>query len=255
MMHLRSAQLPGRAGGAISTSTRDHLDDGDGPCRYASRALRKHIWRAVWLSAPLFVATAVAAKAQSAPDSSIQSSVWWLGAFLGAAHNSPVSADLGTTPGRDHLFFGLSARTSILRAGLVTISYCAQVLPLVVIRGSAPPSGYPRGTRATNLAVAVGFSPFGLDLAVPVGGKISIYGATAAGMLLFNQEYPLAGAGHIDFTLELGGGVRVSLANRGKIELGYRFHHLSNANSAAQNPGVDANVLYAGYEWAIHLRR
>ena len=32
---------------------------------------------------------------------------WRIGAFVGAAHNSPINPLLGTTPGRDHYFLGL----------------------------------------------------------------------------------------------------------------------------------------------------
>jgi hypothetical protein len=39
------------------------------------------------------------------------------------------------------------------------------------------------------------------------------------------------------------------------VQLGYKYHHLSNAYTAALNPGLDANVFYAGYEWSVRLPR
>ena len=56
-----------------------------------------------------------------------------------------------------------------------------------------------------------------------------------------------------NFTLEAGGGVRVRIGAAQWAQLGYKYHHISNAGTAFANPGLDGNVLYAGYQWSVRL--
>ena len=205
------------------------------------------------------VATA-RAHAQAAPESAAQP--WRFGTFVGAAHDSPKSAMLGGTRGRDHLFVGFQALTPILRAGPVRVSYAAQLLPVVVIRGRTAPDNY-GGRRAAdgqlpepNVNYAFGASPFGLEVAVPMPVRsVSLYGATAGGGVLFGRRFPVPEGARMNFTLEYGGGLLVNAGGGRLIQLGYKYHHISNAWMAAQNPGLDGNVFYAGYQWTARLRK
>jgi len=224
------------------------------PTRLRSRAHRVLASVALMLATLGGLCIGRTLSAQSSPDTLHSRGPWRLGVFVGGARNSPVSSTLGVTPGRDHLFLGISATTVVLRAGILEVSYCAQFLPAVLIWGNAAPSGFPlpgNTVPGSNPAYAIGLSPFGLQLAVPIGSHVEIFGATAAGALVFDREYPLPGAGRINFTLEFGGGVFVRLPHQRFLQFGYKYHHLSNANTAALNPGVDANVLYAGYQWSV----
>ena len=209
---------------------------------------------------PLYAASA-AAQGDTARAAEPVTQQWHAGLFVGVAHNSPVSANLGVTPGRDHLFVGLQASTPVVRVGSASVAYGAQLLPLVVVRGRAVPVSYAGPTNADgtlpgpDLAYAVGASPFGLEVAVPVGDRVRVYAATAAGGLLFTRPFPVPEARRVNFTLEYGGGLLVRSGRDAWIQLGYKYHHLSNAYTAALNPGLDANVFYAGYEWSVRLPR
>jgi hypothetical protein len=198
--------------------------------------------------------------AQIVEDSLASRVAWRLGVNVAVGHNSPVTNQLGTTPDRDHLLVAMSAATSIIGAGAFHVYYDCQVLPVVLIRGNAPPEGYhfpaPGGTVPGNdVAYAFGISPFGIELQGSLSKALTIYAATAAGGLWFDREYPIPGAGRIDFTLEFGAGMFIALGKESWLQVGYKYHHLSNANSAAQNPGVDANLVYVGYDWAVFARR
>ena len=206
-------------------------------------------------------------------DSATRVAGWRVGPFVGAARNSPASSLLGTTPGRDHLFVGVQALTPVLRAGAVRIAYTAQLLPAVIVRGRTPPREHPGWPSATdggarrlpalparrepggNVAYAFGVSPFGLDVAVPVARAVGVYAATAAGALAFTRPFPVPEARRVNFTLEFGGGLVVRAGRERWLQLGYKYHHLSNAYTAAENPGLDAHVLYAGYQWTARLPR
>jgi hypothetical protein len=176
---------------------------------------------------------------------------WRVGPFVGAAHNSPVSHLLGTTPGRDHLFIGVQAVTPVLRWRQVRLSYAAQILPAVFVRNASL-----LGEETTrDVAYAWGLSPFGLRVTAPAVGRFTVFGAAAAGALVFPRPYPVPAATRINFTLEFGGGLTVRTIRSREVEVGYKYHHLSNAYTSEANPGLDANVFYAGLLWHVKLPR
>lgn len=178
---------------------------------------------------------------------------WRIGAFAGAAHNSPVTSRLGITPGRDHFFLGLQAQTTVLKMGATRVSYGVQVLPAVVIRGRTVPANYYGPTDeegllpGSNTAYAFGLSPFVIELAVPVAGRFAVFGATAGGMLIFTRPFPVPDAKQANFTIEYGGGALVRVGQKQWLVAGYKHHHLSNAYHALSNPGLDGNVIYLGF--------
>lgn len=239
---------------------------------------RSCIWRslcllALQLAAQTANAQARAAQAKTTTQGSVQPAVWdtsrtapWdVGVFVGMARNSPSGHFLGTTAGFNHSFVGLQALTPVLRLGSVRISYGVQLLPFVRITGrteqvvSCDPGFERCGSRRVVYvpvkAYAAGLSPFGLQIAAPVGSALSVYGATAAGGLIFDRPFPIPQARRVNFTLEFGGGVLVRVGHERWVRAGYKFHHLSNAYTAPENPGLDANVFYVGYDWPVRLPR
>lgn len=183
---------------------------------------------------------------------------WQIGAYIGSARNSPNDGALGTIPHRDHLMLGIQAGTPVLRLGGMRVSYLAQVMPLVVISDRAAPefnpyldaNGIP---RLAQRSYAVGVSPFGLEIASPANLRVSVFAATAGGGLVFTHPFPDVTGRRTNFTLEAGGGVRVRIGAAQWAQLGYKYHHISNAGTAFANPGLDGNVLYAGYQWSVRL--
>lgn len=173
------------------------------------------------------------------------------------ARNSPDDV-LGLTPGRNHYFLGAEASTRVLAAGPIHVYYSAQVLPMVLITGSTLPVGYyppPGGPAPDETAYAFGVVPFGLEITTPVDRRVAIYAAGAGGIVFFTKPFPVPEADSRNFTVEYGGGVRVRTGKAQWVQVGYKFHHLSNAYTNLVNPGLDANVWYAGYKWGITLPR
>ena len=177
---------------------------------------------------------------------------WRLGAFVGAARHSPITPRLGQTPDRDHFFVGLQAQTTVLKIGGARLSWGVQLVPLVVIRGRSAPRGYQGEVDAEglipgdNTAYAFGVSPFAIELAVPVGSRFGIFGATAGGMIFFNRRFPVPEGKRNNFTIEYGAGVSWRLGRRTWLQTGYKYHHLSNAYREQVNPGLDGHVGYLG---------
>jgi hypothetical protein len=186
---------------------------------------------------------------------------WQVGPWFGAARQSPVTPLLGSTPGRNHVFAGIQAVTPVRRLGSLRVAYVVQILPVVAISGRTPPLYYPGQLGPDGLlpgpsrAYAFGVSPFGIELASPQESRLSVFGAAAAGALFFSRPFPVPEAERVNFTLEFGGGVRMRTRVGQWVQLGYKFHHLSNAYLGQMNPGLDAHVFYAGYQWSARLLR
>jgi lipid A 3-O-deacylase len=67
----------------------------------------------------------------------------------------------------------------------------------------------------------------------------------AGGVVATDREVP-EGTTRWNFTAHAGAGARVRVAPRWAVMVGYRYHHLSNGNSVARNPGINSNVGYLG---------
>jgi len=191
------------------------------------------------------------------PDSA-RRSVWQVGVLAGTARNSPNDGLLGTIPHRDLFLLGVQGGTPILRLGAVRVNYIAQVIPLFVVVDRAAPAFDPyldaNGiARLPERSYAVGFSPFGLEVVAPLWRRASVFGATSGGGLIFTRRFPDVTGRQTNFTLEVGGGVRVRVNATHWAQLGYKYHHISNAGTAFANPGLDGNIFYAGYQWAVRL--
>jgi hypothetical protein len=182
---------------------------------------------------------------------------WRIGAFVGAAHNSPINPLLGQTPHRDHIFFGLQAQTTVLKIGAARVSWGVQLLPVVLIKGRSAPRGYygeldSQGlVPGDNTTRAFGFSPFAIELAVPQGSRLGIFGSVAGGLIFFNKPFPVPEAKSSNFSIEWGGGVSLRVGRRTWLQAGYKYHHLSNAYYKDVNPGLDGHVGYLGFWKAI----
>lgn len=163
--------------------------------------------------------------------------------FLLATSLSAVEIDglVGFSPSSPHLFG------------------TAKVHDLVVLGGEV-------STKPRFLQYVVGAS----FLEVP-GSHVQNFGVTPLGMRLhvlrhsFVHPYLLANAGIIastrpipiprrdatglNFLAEFGGGLTIG----GRVSVGYKLLHVSNAGTTRYNPGLDNNVFFVSYK--IHRNR
>lgn len=211
--------------------------------------------------------TCVAAGSTQAQDAARSGTVdptrqaaWQIGTYVGGGRNSRNDGLLGTIPHRDHFMVGVQAGTPVLRLGALRVSYVAQLLPLFIV-SDRDASAYDAYLTANGLArlarraFAFGVSPFGLEVASPADRRLSVFAATAGGGLVFSHAFPDVTGRRTNFTLEAGGGLRVRVGVAHWAHLGYKYHHISNAGSGFANPGLDGNLLYAGYQWSVRLPR
>jgi len=125
------------------------------------------------------------------------------------------------------------------------------------MNNSRDTAGEEAGVTETNRGSVAGFgvSPVGLQASVPLSGHVELYGAGAAGVIWFTDAIPVREARRSNGTLEWGGGLSVHVRPQRSVQVGYKFHHISNLYTAQANPGVDANVFYVSLRYAVRLPR
>lgn len=182
---------------------------------------------------------------------------WDVVPFVGYATGSRVSF-WGMTPGRSHLMIGVQFVHPVARTGLLRLAYAPNVVPLFVLTnnpravraaaaGGHVPSAACESTRCGPV-YGVAAAPAGLRVDAHLVPGLQLYGAMAVGLVRFGRNVPVAEARRLNATAEWGGGLVVGTGGLA-VQLGYKYHHLSNGYTADRNPGVDGRVLHAGVLW------
>ncbi len=217
----------------------------------AARAL------AAWVIVPAIVVVPATPRA----DEASPLPVWHVGPYLGVALHSPGGDTWGETPDRNHLFVGVRGSAPVLGWKALALAYAPEVVPILIVSNNPTyqtalvrQGGVSRLTEVADGTAPVygfGFSPFGLETQVRTGQRIQLFGAVATGMVWFTREVPVANSRAFNYTFELGGGLLWEYGARRRLRFGYMFHHLSNAWTAEENPGLDGDVFYIGWEVAL----
>jgi len=132
----------------------------------------------------------------------------------------------------------------------LALQYTLDVVPLAVATGTivsrtTSPAGVDTFRRET--AYGAGFTPLGLQLDFANGSKVHPYAHVNGGFLYFNKSVPIEDAGRFAWVGEAGGGLRIFTSERRAVNLGVRFHHISNGDRQGSNRGLNQFVIYAGF--------
>jgi hypothetical protein len=104
--------------------------------------------------------------------------------------------------------------------------------------------GASTGRRAYSYGV--GGSPIGAQVNFVHYRHVEPFLTSGGGFLYFNHRM-FGTTQQFNFTAQLGGGVQLfTSSRRTAIDLGYKYHHISNANLGNQNPGLDSHMLFVG---------
>jgi len=94
--------------------------------------------------------------------------------------------------------------------------------------------------------IGFGISPLGVTRRYNRETGLSPFVGLTGGVLWFDRPVPTTQAATFNFTASAEFGVRLGPPNEPGITLSYRFHHLSNAGTAGENPGVASHVISIG---------
>ena len=69
------------------------------------------------------------------------------------------------------------------------------------------------------------------------------------GYMYSSQQIPVDGAGSFNFTFDVGAGFELFRSPTRSIRAEYRYHHISNDNTAEFNPGIDSGLFQITYSF------
>jgi hypothetical protein len=153
---------------------------------------------------------------------------------------------------RDRKFFiaGLRYGRTLAANNTLALQYTLDVVPVAVATGvivnrTTSPSGVTTFRRET--AYGAGLTPLGLQLDFANGSRVHPFIHVNGGFLYFNKAVPIEDSGQFAFVGETGGGVRIFTSERRAVNIGVKFHHISNGNRSGSNRGLNQFVIYAGF--------
>jgi hypothetical protein len=169
------------------------------------------------------------------------------GVRVGGSFNSPTL--IGTAEDRKYFTVGLRYGRVFAASKRVAYEYTVDAVPVAVVF-------QPNFARAFNRVddgsvYGAGLSPIGFKANFNRRGRVKPFVGGSGGAFYFQRPVPVdvPGATRFNFTFEFTGGVQFFTPERRAVTLGYKFHHISNANRSDVNPGLDANVIYVGYSF------
>jgi opacity protein-like surface antigen len=90
-------------------------------------------------------------------------------------------------------------------------------------------------------------SPIGFQWNFRLHNKIQPFLIGHGGSMYSTQPIPVTGAGSFNFTFDLGAGLEIFHDRHRSLRAEYRYHHISNHDTASQNPGIDNGLLQLTY--------
>ncbi len=234
------------------------------------------------------VLIAAAASAQTRKESSFFARTNSF-SFFTAYSNDSSHILLGAAEDRKLLAFGAGYSRRLILNHFVNFQFNAELMPLVLegdptdhltVTWSAPgpfppidvtviPYAACRGSSGTGTATYNGvvytfnyetqcgrrwsegeaMSPFGLRLNILPRKKMQPFLVGHGGYMYTTQRVPVASSGSFNFTFDGGIGIELYRSRTKSVSLEYRYHHFSNNNTAAANPGVDNGLFQANYSF------
>jgi hypothetical protein len=171
------------------------------------------------------------------------------GVWGGISFDSPTL--IGKTPNANFGNIGLRYGRVLAASKTVAFEWTIDAIPLAIFSGdrfTATPS--PTGfviTQDRKSVYGAGAAPIGLKFNFRRNHRVQPFGHATGGFLYFSDQMPIANASQFNFTFDFSGGIQVVNSNRHSFTLGYKYQHISNGNTGTFNPGVDVQMIFAGF--------
>jgi len=185
----------------------------------------------------------------SVPGEGIQKRDNEWGIWGGISFDSPTL--IGKT--RDARFGNVGLRYGRVLAASKTVAFewTIDAIPLSILSNNrfitvATASGFVV-TRTRTSVYGWGAAPIGLKFNLRRNRRVQPFGQATGGFLYFSDQVPVAGASQFNFTFDFSGGVQIVNSNRRSFTIGYKYQHISNGDTAPFNPGVDVQMIFAGF--------
>ena len=199
--------------------------------------------------APMFAAAQDSATASPRPAHRL------LGGWIGASVAG--STRWGTISDRRLFVAALRAQYLLETFGPLAIASTVDVVPLAVLTntptyqtftvvGSDGATVHVKSQTGRSPVLGAGVVPVGVQLYTLSVRPARFFLGTSVGVLWFTRDTPVPNARRMNFAIDVGAGMEVLARDGRAVVIGYKLQHLSNAGTAALNPGFDAHLVYVG---------
>lgn len=156
---------------------------------------------------------------------------------------------IGRTPDVRFGIVALRYSRRFNNSNTVNLKYTADIIPAAFL--NYPDIEIVRNPPSLVLVrptkYAFGAAPLGLQVNFRPRKKLQPFISATGGFLYFSQPTPNFGGTRFNFTADVGVGLEIRHKNKRAVTVGYKYHHISNAERGIINPGFDNNILYVGY--------
>lgn len=228
------------------------------PHRYS--LLLANLLKFVAASLVIICAAAASARSQSEPTKSqsdpaetnerMQEGWNEFGVWGGISFHAPTL--IGKTPAAMFGNIGLRYGRVLAASNTVAFEYTIDAVPVASLWTKkftlVPTSPGVFSVKETRESVyAAGLSPIGFKLNFRRQKQVQVFASSTGGFLYFQDQVPVSGAARFNFTYDFSGGVQLVNTNRRSFLLGYKYQHISNGFTSPINPGVDVQMVFAGF--------
>ncbi|HYL68299.1 MAG TPA: acyloxyacyl hydrolase [Candidatus Limnocylindria bacterium] len=178
------------------------------------------------------------------------------GVWAGYSPDSPHV--IGTTAERQLGLLAVRYGRTLWENHSVSLQYTVDILPLelvlqpkitsVIFTTPPPHNTFVQGHR--EYVYGGGINPIGLKMNFRRSNRLQPFVASTAGFIASVHRVPIdvPGGTLFNFQFDFQAGVqRYNSSHTGAWMLGYKLIHISNANRATLNPGMDGHVIFLGY--------
>lgn len=238
-------------------------------------------------------AWSAALPAQTQPDNGYFARRNTLGVF-GAYSADSSHIFLGSAENRELLDFGVSYNRRLLFNHIVNWQYSGELLPVAlesdpltrivnnqtspttgtyIVTGEPPVTCSPvvsnysftfngityQGTETSTCSgrrwtIGEAISPVGMQWNFLPRRKTQIFLEGHGGYMYSTHPIPADNAGSFNFTFDIGAGFEVYRSSERSIRFEYRYHHISNHETAQFNPGIDNGLFQVTYCFRVGRR-
>ena len=200
--------------------------------------------------APLSSSSTAGDKNRQTPSEGIQKRDNEWGVWGGMSFNSTTL--IGKTPDARFGNIGLRYGRVLKTSKTVAFEWTIDVIPVAVLSNPRPEvtssgPGFTITSLVRESVYGFGAAPIGWKFNFRRNRRVQPFGQATGGFLYFSKQAPVDGSSRFNFTFDFSGGVQIVNSNRRSFTIGYKYQHISNGFTGTFNPGVDVQMMFAGF--------